>query len=248
MKKLLIAAILAAIPTLSNAQTPLQQYQPGFALQDGTKLNLMVNAVNAIQGNGTASNLKIGNGTVALPSLAFGSDTDTGIYRIGANNLGIAAAGAKVLDVATTGLSVTGALSASTTLAVGTTSTFTGVATFTAIPVAPATGITLGSTTFSEATLSLYAKGIAAGYKVARGETALDGSNPTAVATGLASIVSCTVTIKTTAAPGVSTSVVTYDTSVGTMNMYGWKPTANNDTTLVASTGTDTIGWVCVGT
>jgi hypothetical protein len=90
--------------------------------------------------------------------------------------------------------------------------------------------------------------GVAAGYKVARGETALDGSNPTPVTTGLTSIVGCALTIKATAAPGVGTSVVTYDTSSGTMNMYGWKVTGTGDATLIASTGTETIGWVCVGT
>lgn len=89
---------------------------------------------------------------------------------------------------------------------------------------------------------------VAAGYKIARGETALDGSNPTPVTTGLATITGCATTIKTTSAPGVSTSVVTYDTSSGTMNLYGWKVTNSSTTTLIASTGTDTIGWVCVGT
>jgi hypothetical protein len=47
--------------------------------------------------------LPLSNGTFALPSLTFGTDTDTGIYRIGANNLGVTAGGGKVLDVATTG-------------------------------------------------------------------------------------------------------------------------------------------------
>lgn len=89
--------------------------------------------------------------------------------------------------------------------------------------------------------------GVAAGYKVARGETALDGSNPTPVTSGLTSIVSCTLTIKSASAPGLSTHVVTYGTSSGTLNMYGWKPTGAGDSTLIASTGTDTIGWVCVG-
>jgi len=40
-----------------------------------------------------------------------GSDLDTGIYRIGGGNLGVACDGAKVLDIATTGLAVTGTLS-----------------------------------------------------------------------------------------------------------------------------------------
>jgi hypothetical protein len=53
------------------------------------------------------------NGAVGTPSLTFGSDDDTGIYRIGANNIGVAANGAKVLDIATTGLGVTGTLGVS---------------------------------------------------------------------------------------------------------------------------------------
>ena len=52
-------------------------------------------------------------GSVGNPSLAFNADQDTGLYNIGANNLGVAAGGAKVLDVATTGLGVTGTLSVS---------------------------------------------------------------------------------------------------------------------------------------
>jgi len=89
---------------------------------------------------------------------------------------------------------------------------------------------------------------VAAGYKIARGETALDGSNPTPVTPGLATIVACSVSIKATAAPGVGTSVVTYSTSTTTLNLYGWKVTGTGDATLIASSGTDTIGWVCVGT
>ena len=53
------------------------------------------------------------NGAVGNPSFAFLSDQNTGLYRIGTNNIGVAANGAKVLDIATTGLTVTGALGAS---------------------------------------------------------------------------------------------------------------------------------------
>lgn len=65
-----------------------------------------------------------GDGTVSLPAWSFVSDPDSGIYRIGANNIGVAVNGAKVLDIATTGLSITGATSTTTTLAVGTNQTF----------------------------------------------------------------------------------------------------------------------------
>ena len=49
-----------------------------------------------------------GDGTVLLPGIAFASDPDTGIYRIGANNIGISANGAKVVDISTTGVQVVG--------------------------------------------------------------------------------------------------------------------------------------------
>lgn len=64
-----------------------------------------------------------GNGTVSLPAIGPVSDPDSGLYVIGANNLGIALAGAKVLDMATTGLGVTGVINATsasaTSFAVG---------------------------------------------------------------------------------------------------------------------------------
>lgn len=62
--------------------------------------------------------LKAANGTAAAPSLAFASDPDSGVYRIGANNVGMAVNGAKVLDVATAGLSITGTLTSSGALTV----------------------------------------------------------------------------------------------------------------------------------
>lgn len=94
-------------------------------------------------------------------------------------------------------------------------------------------------------------KGVAAGYKIARGTTALDGSNPTPVTTGLATVVSATVTLEGSAAPGVGTSLLTQSTanwSTGALAVYAWKVTSTSDTTLVASTGTETFDWVAVGT
>lgn len=83
--------------------------------------------------------------------------------------------------------------------------------------------------------------------KIVMGEVALDGSNPTPVTTGLTTIVAVCVTLKGSAAPGDSTSVVTYDTSGGTLNLYGWKNTGGTDPTLVASTGTETVSYLVLG-
>lgn len=61
---------------------------------------------------------RVGDGTVGAPSIGPFNDPDSGMYVIGANNLGIAVAGAKVLDIATTGLSVTGVLGVTGTLTI----------------------------------------------------------------------------------------------------------------------------------
>jgi hypothetical protein len=47
-------------------------------------------------------------GTVSLPALTFTGDVDSGLYRIAANNLGVAVNAAKVLDVGVGGLGVVG--------------------------------------------------------------------------------------------------------------------------------------------
>lgn len=83
--------------------------------------------------------------------------------------------------------------------------------------------------------------------KVVAGEIALDGSNPTPVATGLKTIVGVSLALNGTSAPGDNTSVVTYGISGGTLNLYAWKNTSGSDPTLVASTGTETVSYVVVG-
>tara|TARA_R110000824_G_scaffold329221_3_gene516049 strand:+ start:5625 stop:7706 length:2082 start_codon:yes stop_codon:yes gene_type:complete len=64
-----------------------------------------------------------GNGTVSLPFYSFSSDPDSGIYRIGANNLGVAVNGTKVVDITTTGINST--VIGATTPAAGTFSSIT---------------------------------------------------------------------------------------------------------------------------
>ena len=64
------------------------------------------------QGLSAAAASNFAAGTVGLPAIYLSTDTTTGLYRIGANNDGFAVSGAKVLDIASTGLGVTGTLSA----------------------------------------------------------------------------------------------------------------------------------------
>ncbi len=69
----------------------------------------------------TEQRLSTGAGTVSLPAITFDSDPDSGIYRIGANNIGVAVNGTKIVDVATTGATVTGLIAATTSVQAGTT-------------------------------------------------------------------------------------------------------------------------------
>ena len=78
------------------------------AVDDLTSQDARITAIEG--GSVTLTTVEAGDGTVSLPSFTFASDLDTGIYRIGANNAGFAAAGAKVLDISATGLGVTGTI------------------------------------------------------------------------------------------------------------------------------------------
>lgn len=60
----------------------------------------------------TFSTVLVGSGAVGTPSLRFSTDTNTGIYRVGADQLGVAAAGTNRFTVNTTGVSVNGVVAA----------------------------------------------------------------------------------------------------------------------------------------
>jgi len=62
-------------------------------------------AISTVVGTGVSL---IGDGAVGAPGLAFISDTDTGLYRIGADSMGFATNGALRLTIATAGSTFTG--------------------------------------------------------------------------------------------------------------------------------------------
>ena len=74
-----------------------------------------------------------GAGTVSLPAITLNGDTDSGLYQIGANNLGFAVSGAKVLDISSTGLAVTGALSSTGDYKIAGTGIYNAIATNTSL-------------------------------------------------------------------------------------------------------------------
>ena len=64
-----------------------------------------------------------GNGTASLPFYSFSSDPNSGIYRVGADNVGVAVGGSKVVDITSTGIN--GTVIGASTAAAGTFSSIT---------------------------------------------------------------------------------------------------------------------------
>lgn len=105
---------LSGVNTFSNVTDSTSKDTGGVIHEGG------IGVEKAIFGGSTINaltNLTAGNGTVLLPSIGFVSDPDSGLYRIGANNIGISVNAAKVLDVLTTGLGITGVATVSGTTA-----------------------------------------------------------------------------------------------------------------------------------
>lgn len=80
------------------------------------------------------------------------------------------------------------------------------------------------------------------------GTVVLDGTNPTSVEIAdVDTLQGAVVSLEGTAAPGVGTSVLTYQVDSGTLNIYAWKVTSDSDPTLVASDGTETVSYFAWG-
>ena len=82
------------LPTTCNASTGDVAIQvggtnPGFYYCSSANSWTLV--------GGTVGTFLAANGTAAAPSYAFASDTDTGMYRVAANQLGLTVAGARVM-------------------------------------------------------------------------------------------------------------------------------------------------------
>lgn len=85
-----------------------------------------------ITGALTVSSTYLGaDGSAAAPGLGFSGDTDNGLYRIGADNLGLTIGGTKRWDFAAAGSTLTGTLTVSGAVTLQSTLAVTGVSTLT---------------------------------------------------------------------------------------------------------------------
>jgi len=83
--------------------------------------------------------------------------------------------------------------------------------------------------------------------RVAFGTVALDGSNPTSVAHGLGTATAAMAQVVGSTAPGDGTSMCTCVVNGANIDIYEWRNTSGSDPTLVASTGTETVMWIAIG-
>lgn len=74
--------------------------------------NELTNSLAADGQTSMTGPLKGYSGTASAPGYTFSADTNSGMYRIGADNIGLSVGGTKIVDVATTGVTVTGAVAA----------------------------------------------------------------------------------------------------------------------------------------
>lgn len=91
-----------------------QQNADSVDITGGTINGTSVGATSPSTGAFTI--LSAGAGAVGAPSFYLATDTTTGLYRIGANNWGLAISGAKLIDFATALVAVTGSVSATSQL------------------------------------------------------------------------------------------------------------------------------------
>lgn len=83
------------------------------------------------------------------------------------------------------------------------------------------------------------------------GTVQLDGSNPTPIdlSSYMAAVTWAMVQFEASAAPGLDPTLVTHVISGQDVNVYAWKPTNADNTTLVASTNnTDEVAFIAFGT
>lgn len=88
--------------------------------------------------------------------------------------------------------------------------------------------------------------GVAAGYKIARGETAVTGTAD--IATGLTTVVQAIACLETDPSLEAFEASVADSGTAGQIILKVWKPTGAADCTPIAATVAKSVRWVAVGT
>lgn len=200
--------------------------QPGYRLMDGADINTIISAVNNLASGSTTGTytgtFAASDGAVGTPSFSFSSDSDTGLYRAGANSFVLVANGAAQATITTGGINgIVGA----TTPAAG---SFTTLA---------ASGTSaLAAVTATSVTTSTYAAQSVGNALTAAGTTRADAlqlakqiNNVTTAAAGTGVI------LPASASAGIGAIIVVFNAGANAMQVYG----AGSDTIdgVAGSTG-----------
>lgn len=189
MKKYLLL-LLGLIPAIVFAQ-PSQELDPRSIWKNGTSTTTA--SIPFALGLSSAAPILISNGSVIAPGLGFSSDTNTGIYRIGVDNLGITTGGSVAINITNTLITMPSVLisGASSTLTLvndhglmlgtttgileaagGSVSAITNVTSY--VTTAEADSSTLGVATFSSADFNGFSGTISIDYTNAQAASAVN--------------------------------------------------------------------------
>ena len=99
-------ALAAIVSNNSSANAPATTYAFQFWFDTTNNILKIRNAANSawIDWITTTATVLLPDGAVGTPSLTFASETDTGLYRIAANTLGIATSGTERVEISDTGI------------------------------------------------------------------------------------------------------------------------------------------------
>lgn len=94
------------------------------------------------------------------------------------------------------------------------------------------------------------ALGVGVGYRIARGQVVLDGSNPTPASHGLTTVNACVITNNRQVAPTGNNDpqFFTYATAATGVNINAWFYSATGSVVKPSTDNDDVVSWMCVGT
>jgi len=121
------AAGLVTAPSIffTNAGSSTGFYKPLSLHQIGVTCNasqvciFTTSGLTVTGGISTTTTINSAAGTVGNPAVYFSTDTTSGLFRPAANQVAVACSGAQVANITSTGVAVTGSVSASTTVLSG---------------------------------------------------------------------------------------------------------------------------------
>jgi hypothetical protein len=99
-----IAAGMDKLPALSGNALELVRVNTGATGLEAVPASTVLSAYLPLAGGTMAGPLLLADGLETAPGLAFGTDANTGIYRVAENQLGISAGGGRTVLVTTDGL------------------------------------------------------------------------------------------------------------------------------------------------